>query len=111
MAPEQVWNNIIRNLTGKNIELPTIPKVKKTPVWFTASTDGNTIFISEAAENKPSSRLSMERKLNYKIFKKVYPFYLKREQGEAVSLEVTKITVDQVYYFSLIQHLGGEEIK
>lgn len=96
--------NIISSLDGKSVELPTVPKTNKVPVWFTASTDGKTIFINEAVENKPSSKLSVQRRLNYNTFQKVHPLFLRREKGEAVSSYVTKITVDQVYYFSLIKH-------
>ena len=110
MSPEIAWNNIIRNLRGKSIELPTVPKIKKIPVWFSASTDGNMIFIDKASKNQPSSKLSMIRKLTYKIFQKVYPLYIKREQGESVSIEVTRLTVNQVYYFSLMHHLSKKEV-
>jgi hypothetical protein len=106
MSCERVWNTIINKLTEGSIELPTTPKTQKTPVWFSASTDGHSIFINRAINNKPSSQLSMERKLTYNTFQKVYPLYLRREQGEPVSREVTALTVDQVYYFSLIKHLG-----
>jgi len=106
MSADQAWNAIISQLEGKHIELPTVHKTKRTPVWFTANTDGNQIFINQAVDNKPSSSLSMERKLNYHTFQKVYPFYLKREKGEPVSYQVTAITVNQVYYFSLIKHFA-----
>jgi hypothetical protein len=61
--------------------------------------------VNKAIKNKPSSSLTAVRVLTYETFKKVYPLYLKREKGESVSAEVTKITVNQVYYFSVIKHL------
>jgi hypothetical protein len=106
MTPIQTWNNIINRLEGNKIELPTVPKTKKTPVWFSATTDGKTIFINQAIDHSPSSKLSAQRMLNYKTFQKVYPLYLRRENGEAVSSEVSAITVDQVYFFSLLKHFG-----
>jgi hypothetical protein len=106
MAPIHAWNNIINRLRGSSVELPTVPKTKKVPVWFSVTTDGKTIFFDKAIDHIPSSKLSIQRKLNYKTFEKVYPLYLKRENGEAVSSEVTAITVDQVYYFSLIKHFA-----
>lgn len=105
MSCEQAWNTIISKLAGNRIELPTVPKTKKSPVWFSATTDGVNIFIGEAVSHKPSSRLSMERKLTFYTFQKVYPLYIRRENGEQVSHEVTAITVNQVYYFSIIKHL------
>lgn len=101
---QQAWNKIINRLQGNIIELPTVPITNRVPVWFSATTDGKTIFINEAIDHNPSSKLSMQRKLNYRTFQKVYPLYLRRERGEAVSSEVTAITVNQVYYFSLIKH-------
>jgi hypothetical protein len=105
MSPHQAWNLIVNQLAGKRLEFPTVPKVKRDPVWFSATTDGESIFINKAIDNKPSSQLSMQRKLTYSIFEKVYPFYLKRENGERISSDVLAITVDQVYFFSLIKHL------
>jgi hypothetical protein len=110
MTDKEAWNAIISRLTGNKMELPTVPKNKKVPVWFSASTDGNTIFIDRATDHISSSKISSQRKLTYRTFQKVYPLYLRREKGEAVSKEVTSITVNQVYYFSLIKHLASEKV-
>ena len=62
-------------------------------------------FVNSAKSNEPSSKISSTRKLKYNNFIEVYPLYIKRENGEKVSQEVTNKTVNQVYYFSLIKHL------
>lgn len=100
-----IWKKIIAQIPDNVIELPTVPKTKRIPVSFKATTDGSIIYMNKAKENRHSSKLSMERRLTYKIFEKVLPLYLRRENGEAVSREVTAITLDQVYYFSLISNL------
>jgi hypothetical protein len=105
MTCEQAWSIIINKLLENPVELPTVPKVNKTPVWFLATTDGDRIFISGAINNIPSSQLTMQRKLKYSTFQKIYPLYLRRENGEQVSHEVGSITVNSVYYFSVIKHL------
>ncbi|WP_061214828.1 hypothetical protein [Syntrophomonas wolfei] len=105
MTPLQAWNMIVDKLKGTQLEFPTVPKIKKTPIWFSATSDGKAVFIDNAIENKPSCQLSMPRKLTYKTFEKVYPLYLRRENGERISNEVASVTVNQVYYFSLIKHL------
>lgn len=105
MTALEAWNAIVGGLLEKPREFPTVPKIKKTPVWFLASTDGEKVIINEARINKPSSKLSMPRKLVYNTFLKIYPLYLKRESGEQVSAEAAAITVHQVYYYSLIHHL------
>ena len=106
MSFKREWSIIINKLMDNSVELCTVPKIKKQPVWFSVSTDGDHIFINNANNHKPSSNLSKERILTYQNFEQVYPFYLKREKGEPVSKEVSSITLNQVYYFSLIKHLA-----
>ena len=99
------WQKILESLGDKTIELKTIPKTNKTPIWFSTYKEEDNIYIDCAKENVPSSKITTRRKLIFKDFRNVYPLYLKRENGESVSKEVTKITLNQVYYFSLIKHL------
>ncbi len=103
---DEVWKNIINKLAAGRIELPTTPITKKAPLWFSATTDNEHIFVSSAKDHQPSSKITMERKLTQKNFRKVYPLYLRRINGESVSAEATAATVNQVYYYSLIKHLG-----
>lgn len=103
---QQIWNKIIENLSSSGREFPTTPKTKKEPVWFLARTDKEKIYINEAIENKPSSKIKVKRTLTYDNFKDVYPIYIRRENGENVSKEASAVTRNQVYYFSLINHLG-----
>lgn len=105
MKSEQAWQTIISKLMKNELEIPTSPMTKRIPVWFNASTDGEIIFINKAVKNSPSSRLSMQRKLKYSTFEKVYPLYIRRENGEQISKEVSSITVNSVYYFSIIKNL------
>lgn len=104
MTTQEAWLKIISCLKGKTIEFPTVPTTNRTPVWFSASTDGEIILINAAKNKQPSSKITVNRRLKYKTFEKVYPYYLRRSKGEAVSTEVAKITVNQVYYYSLIKH-------
>jgi len=104
MTSQESWLKIVAYLKAESIEFPTVPKIKRDHVCFEASTDGEIIMIKTAKYNRPSSQLTMQRKLSYKVFEKVYPLYLRRNKGEAVSNEALKATVDQVYYFSLIRH-------
>lgn len=99
------WQKIIQVLAEGSREFPTKPITNRTPVWFKAETNGEVVYITEATEHRPSSKLKMPRRLTLKKFDEVYPYYLKRLNGEQVSREVASVTVDQVYYFSLMYHL------
>jgi hypothetical protein len=100
----EIWNKIIKNVMKQSTDLPTIPKTSRAPLWFHVSSDGESLFIDNAKDHSPSSSLSSMRKLTYKEFEKIYPIYLKREQGEAVSQEATVKTYNQVYWYSIIKH-------
>lgn len=62
------------NLTENPIEFSTVPKTKREPVWFSAVAVGDIIIINETIHNKPSSKLSMKRKLEHKTLKKYILF-------------------------------------
>lgn len=106
MSEEQVWNTILSKLMKGTKEFPTTPKTNKKPVWFLAKTDGKNIFVDAAKHSQPPCKLTMERRLTYDEFKKIYPIYIKREKGENVSEEATNASRNQVYWFSLIKHLS-----
>lgn len=105
MNTQTQWQKIIQTLSEGSREFPTKPITNRTPVWFKAETNGEVVYITEATEHRPSSKLKMPRRLTFKKFDEVYPYYLRREQGEQVSQEAGAITVDQVYYYSLMHHL------
>lgn len=106
MSQDQVWNAILSKLMDGSKEFPTTPKINRKPVWFSAKTDGKNIFVDAAKNNQPQCNLTMERRLTYDEFKKIYPIYIEREKGENVSEEASNASMNQVYWFSLIKHLS-----
>lgn len=108
MTSQQAWNIIFNKLKGNRMEFPTVPRTKKTPVWFSAVVDGDIILVDKAINQRPSSNLTVPRKLKYRTFQKIYPIYFRRENGEQVSAEAGSLTINQVYYYSLIKHLSNE---
>lgn len=95
------WLKIIEDLSCNPRDLHTVPKINKNPLWFYAYTGGNYIYIDNAKEHTPSSKISTTRKLSFGEFERIYPIYLRREQGESVSQEATSATVNQAYWFSI----------
>lgn len=104
------WFKIIEDLRSNPRDLHTLPKTNKNPLWFYTYTDGNYIYIDNAKEHTPSSKISLTRKLSFPEFERIYPIHLRREQGESVSQEATEATVNQVYWFSIIKFCLFNEI-
>lgn len=44
MITTQEWNTIITKLYEKNIELATVPKMIRIPIWLSASIYGDVIY-------------------------------------------------------------------
>ena len=99
------WKAIIKNLTNGPFELRTVPMNNKDFMWFSASTDGEKIYIDKALKRKPSCKITSTRVLKYETFKNIYPIYLRREKGEKVSVEASSVTVDKSYYYTLIKYM------
>lgn len=60
MNPVALWSRILERATIE-FEIPTVPIVRRTPLWFRVSLDGNVLLIYQAQNNAPSSKLKIPR--------------------------------------------------
>ena len=104
MTTNDFWNVILHNLITNPRDLPTRPKDSRTPKWFYAYVDGNSIYVANAKNHSNSSSISVPRRLNFSEFEAIYPIHLRRENGERVSQEATDTTRNQVYWYSIIHN-------
>ncbi|KIL37214.1 hypothetical protein SD71_00285 [Cohnella kolymensis] len=102
MSSAVLWERIIERARASEFEIPTAPRVRKTPLWFRVSSKGNALFISQAKDNAPSSSLKMPRRITYDEFERIYHYYDLRLKGAAVSQEVLAKSVNTVYIYGLI---------
>jgi hypothetical protein len=100
---QNIWLKIIKDLSYNPRDLHTVPKINKKPLWFYAYSDGNFIYIDNAKEHLPSSNISGIRKLSLSEFERMYPIHKRREQGESVSKEAQKASINQVYWYSIFE--------
>lgn len=100
---KNVWQEILTNIGPGKKELQTLNRFEN---WFTVQGSGETLIVDNA--NKPKSvRLDEPKKLYLKKFIEIYPLYVRREHGEDVHQEATKLTIDQVYFFSILKNLSA----
>ncbi|MDR2742442.1 MAG: DnaJ domain-containing protein [Treponema sp.] len=104
----EIWDKIIKDITAHPRDLQTIPLTCRKGVWFYVSINADkvTILVDNAKTKKPSSKLSQIRILDKDEFKRMYPIHLRRENGDNVSSEATKITRNQVYIYSIFKNCG-----
>ncbi|MUT65658.1 hypothetical protein [Paenibacillus sp. NEAU-GSW1] len=102
MGSAELWNQIIERAKSQDFEIHTVPQNKREPLWFRITSDGNTVKISQAKDNMPSSALKMPRTITFQEFDRVYPYYDLRLKGTSISQEVGRKSVNTVYIYGLI---------
>lgn len=108
MEITEIWNSIIQDLTENPRDLQTTVKSdRKTPLWFHARVSGKALIIENAATGSPSVNLKGIRRIYEKDFSFIYPFYIRRENGESVSRELSltkgEAKKNQTYIFGVIR--------
>lgn len=98
MNGETLWNTIITVLSSSGEEMQT-----KTGRWFRASYYNGKLFVDNAIDNKPSSKLNKQRSFSKKEFIDIYYYYHRWVSGEkGISKEVIKKSQNSAYIFALI---------
>ena len=101
------WNKIINKFNNTKIELHTTPKSSaRVPLWFTVYATNSELYIDNAKNNRPSSKISYPRRLSFDEFTRMYPIHLKRETGKAVSAEALAASHNQVYWYAIMKNCG-----
>jgi hypothetical protein len=103
MNAQIIWDKIHDKARLSEFEIQTVPQVRREPLWFQVSTQGNYLIISKARNNRPSVNLSFDRKINYKDFEFVCGYYERWLRGETgVRHEVSRKSRNTAYIFALI---------
>lgn len=98
---KEKWKYIISDIVSNPRDISTIPNDSSTPVWFYAYSDGKNVYIEQAKNNTPSSELSKTMVLRYSMFKKVFPIFLRRENGEDVTSEARNSIQGPSYWYPI----------
>lgn len=105
MTFDELYSILLENIKKHPKDIRTIP-LKGGGVWFYCSLKGNEICIQTSQTKEPSSRIKADTKITKMDLKKIYPLYLKRQNGEKVSQEALRISRVQVYCYAIFNHYG-----
>ena len=100
------WTEIIASISENPREFHT---TAKSPLWYYAevASNGKSLLISNAEVNTPSVSLKQVRRIYEKDFDILYPFYLRRENGESIHAELSQTKGEakkqQTYLFGIIR--------
>lgn len=82
-------------------DVHTVPTNGQQPRWFYVSTDNGTMFVEQAKNHIPSSRITVRRKLKENEFDTILEIYQRRKRGMSVAREATEATKSQVYWYGI----------
>lgn len=103
MNTQIIWDKIQEKARLSEFEIQTVPQVRREPLWFQVSAQGNNLIIRKAKDNRPSVKLSFDRKISYKDFEFVCGYYERWLKGETgVRHEVSRKSRNTAYIFALI---------
>lgn len=95
----------------RDLKFKQFQQVKRDPLWFQVSTQGNYLIVNKAKNNRPSVNLSRERKISFKDFEFVYSYYDRWLKGEmGVRHEVSRKSRNTAYIFALIAEANKTKI-
>ena len=98
MSAETTWSKIITQIKASPIELPTTPSDKREPLWFRAYMEKGDLYIDNAVNHKPPTKMSMRRKISENDFARVYPYAQLRAKGDNSKYhEVTHLSKNTAY--------------
>lgn len=103
MSADRVWSNIMTNLKEMPSEVSTVPSNNKEPLWFIAFIENGDLFVKNAVNHRPSTKMSKSRKISKKDFDIVYSYYHRWANGERyLRQEVRTLSRNTAYIFALI---------
>lgn len=107
MNSKKAWDEIFTKARLLEFEIQTVPSVKRDPLWFQVSTQGNYLIVSKAKKNRSSVNLSHDRKITYRDFEFVYGYYDRWLKGETgVRHEVSRKSRNTAYIFAIIAEVN-----
>lgn len=93
-----MWNRIIAEIPVSGEEMQTT-----TGLWFKASSIDGRLYVDKAADQTPTSELSMQRSISKKDFLLVHSYYDRWVNGEVgVRHEASRKSRNTAYIFALI---------
>lgn len=100
------YNDLLNEFRHSPRDVITVPMNGSAGIWFYVFEENGFIYVDSAKSKKPSSLISTRRKLNENDFDEILSLYQLRKKGTAVSVEATKTTVNQVYWYGIFSELG-----
>jgi hypothetical protein len=109
MKANELWMKINNQIKNKPIEIPTVPKNFRQPLWFKVYFENNKLYVTESSSKKPSCNISKPRKISEKDFKTVFEYYFRWKEGEVnIRHKVSRISRNTAYIFGLISYFLKE---
>ena len=100
------YSDLVKNFLENPRDVKSVPIRKTSGVWFYTYVENGIVYVTKAKDHKPSSNISIPRKIDPKHFDEMVILYQRRCCGEPVSEEAKAVTVCQIYWYGILAELG-----
>lgn len=102
-----LWEVILKALKGSSIEIQTVPSNQRQHLWFCTYLDKDRVYVRNAQNNRPSTKMNLPRIISKVDFLTVYSYYHRWVNGETnLRQEVRLLSRNTAYIFALISHFS-----
>ena len=98
-----MYRDLVNSFCANPREIPTAPINGGTPKWFYVYERQGTIYISSGREHSNVCHVNPDRRLKPSEFSTMLDIYQRRKQGEPVSQEAKKQSINQSYWFGIFK--------
>lgn len=100
------WREIYDSFKNSPRDIHTVPVRNIPQKWFYVQAINGEIYIMNAKSHSNSCSISIKRRLDYKNLDKMYELKLRRNLGFSVSAEAGRTTVNQIYWYGILNEFG-----
>jgi hypothetical protein len=96
---------IVRQYEHNPRNVHTVPTDGRTPRWFWVSVKGNQVYVSSGTTPYVNSNIRGQRLLKADELQDMILLYQRRKRGEPVSVDASRISQNQVYWYGIFYDL------
>ena len=98
------YQDLVVSYSQEPRDVHTIP-LRVTPVWFYTYIDKGYIFVKPAHKKTPASKIRTPRKLDPAEFDTMLDLYRRRNKGQMISCDASRVTRNQVYWYGIFHDM------
>jgi hypothetical protein len=96
------YNDLVKSFRENPRDIETHPTNAALPKWYFVSVRNGDVYVSNSKIKRPSTSISVPRKLMREEFDTMYDLHRRRERGDSVAQMAQSYTQNSSYWFGVL---------